>query len=490
MLRRTNRLPLFLAAHDRILWFPHGPWVEVEFQGTPESAGTDRDTENTVFPLPEIDITTLCELVDGVTHEGPWIYFGARMPCHPLILQDTSIDIPDNATLDVLWLSAIEFVSWHDFGGLLVNDLLVEKTHEIWVSERGVRGGCFEVSFNVFKLNPANAEERQSASNPSELSLRFLSRALEPALHLVEAIRLTFLVAPPAEAVLSLVPTTAQSINADFRICLEGQWLEVLPALASHPVHPRVDLRFDKIDNKDEEMNDYFRQFQHPLHLNIPDQLLEYECIGEPFTANPAFHSMSVSTSRLDSDAQLSPKMLDGIARNQGLDHLTVHCGDLGMSGRLERIADIFRRVVLRRDSHFRMITLASGFMHSDDRPLPNEQGALEQLTELLDPSLNNNHCLSSLRWTFPHNAWDNDIRGHPATRSNSRCDARFSPALVLNWLKRHRVYPSQPVSGLAIQRINQGGLYSYATNLVPWDLSTSSASAIYDTLRYLVSLE
>jgi hypothetical protein len=314
---------------------------------------------------------------------------------------------------------------------------------------------------------------------------------VEPARHLIEAIALTFLVAPPAEAVLSLVPTTAQSINTDFRIWLAGLWLEVLPALAAHPVHPRVDLRFDNIDDKDQEMNDYFRQFQYPLHLNIPDQLLEYECIGESFTVNPAFRSMSVPTPRFGSDAQLSPKMLDGIACNQGLDHLTVHCGDLATSGRLERIIDIFRRVVLCRDSHLHMITFASGIFYWDKRSLQNEQGAFEQLTELLDPNLNSYHGLSSLRWTFSHfSSWDNDIHGHLAIRSNSRWDARFSPALVLNWLKRHRVYPSQPVSGLAIQRINQGGLYSYATNLVPWDLSTSSASAIYDMLRYRVSLE
>jgi hypothetical protein len=170
MLRRTNRLSRFLADHDRVPLLPKGPWVEAEFQGTPESAGTDRDAENTVFPLPEIDITTLCELVDGVTHEVSWIYLRAAMTCcRPSILQDTSI--PVNATLDVLWLSATEFVSWHDFRDLLRDDFLVEKMCSIQVSERLLIGGRYESRFNVFKLNPANAE---APGNPLELPFHFL----------------------------------------------------------------------------------------------------------------------------------------------------------------------------------------------------------------------------------------------------------------------------------------------------------------------------
>jgi hypothetical protein len=80
---------------------------------------------------------------------------------------------------------------------------------------------------------------------------------------------------------------------------------------------------------------------------------------------------------------------------------------------------------------------------------------------------------------------------GKSRLKSNTVWDSEFSPTLVLNCLRRQSGgCPPAILWGLAIRRISQGILYEYATNLVPLDLSASSASAIFESLYHSVDYD
>jgi hypothetical protein len=60
-------------------------------------------------------------------------------------------------------------------------------------------------------------------------------------------------------------------------------------------------------------------EFRHPVRLQIPFDLLDYECSGGSFAHNPAIESLTITVG----EKELSASLLEGILRNKHLTHLT-----------------------------------------------------------------------------------------------------------------------------------------------------------------------
>jgi hypothetical protein len=270
---------------------------------------------------------------------------------------------------------------------------------------------------------------------------------------------------------------------------------EFIRALADHPIHPRVLLSFDseytfkvpwRVD--DQELNDALREFRYPLQLKIPYRLLDFVGEGEIFTTNPAFTSLTIVPSiPRHGPKVLSGEMLDGIALNKSVATLTIdvqHWTSFDWDEEIpEFISSLFSRLICASSSSIRSLELVSGNFYiclcePAESHRPNGFDLLiERLTSLaVDMS---RHRLASFRMTCAHNNFA------PPRTSTQLWDSHFSPALLLNCLRRQRGgYPSITYSGLAVRNINRGVLYRSASNLIPWDLSPSSSSVIFAILR------
>jgi hypothetical protein len=495
MLRQTKRLSMFLASNGHALlrekW--DVPFVEAEFAGMAAGAAVDAASFSAVPP--GFDIFRLNQLM--ASEVGCLIVErGGEYPTRDEVI------LPDDVKIDILWLSATEFITPHTFE--FQNELLsVLPLCKLIVKLCGI-----SVDLRACALLPIADGVAPRVRPPlSSLPLRFCSHILTSTFHLVTRMEFSFWSIPPMNSVLSLIPTMAsQNVMMDFEVAFEGVVLPVLHASGEWPVHRHVVIclegRLCSVDGEGisyQELNDVLSRYQHRLRL--PRLFLyAFECAGETFAANPAIESLTLSASK---SAQLSPKVLDGLARNQGIRHLTIVWGDWTNSFNIgwgdnwtdhsftlqiaAWIIPLFRTVVLRSEGHLQRLTFEfSGYplhtFRSSYESTRFHQTAFEQLTQYLDLHLKNDHRVSNLQLTFP------TVEYKTCIRSNRLWDSRFSPALVLNCLHGQQSYPSQRVSGLAIRTINQGALFRNATNLVPWDLSMSSASAIYDVVRLLTS--
>jgi hypothetical protein len=396
-----------------------------------------------------------------------------------------------SASFDILWVSATEFVTRHKFKDDKKNSVQLLYSMDVHVN-----GAVFSIRAYRSKIN---------TTAPAGAPLRFLSDVLAPVLHTVPRVVVKFWTTPPVDAVLSLVPTTEHAVTKSIELALEGPTVALLRALALHPVHSRVLLRFERgwdevdggYDHRDDddratnqETNDILRDFRHPVRLQIPFNLLDFECSGESFARNPAIESLTITGGEKD----LSASLLEGISRNDHLTHLILRNRDWELEHELRNWdysedtysnsgwnATLFRDLVWVNANSIQSLTLLShyNYFSSYYQPLKEEQECFDKLTQGLESDAIHGHGLSTFRLAFPYS----QIK--PQICSNCFWDSRFLPSLVLNYLHQQAGgHPPPNASALAVQRINQGVLYSYSTNLAPWDISVSSACVMFDILR------
>jgi hypothetical protein len=252
----------------------------------------------------------------------------------------------------------------------------------------------------------------------------------------------------------------------------------LLYTLSTFPIHPRVRLRLGDRYEHDrvtpQQLNDLLLGFRFPVRLQPPCSLLKLESDNESFATNPSFTSLTISTH----SSLLSTKMLKSISRNKNMAQLVVDCQD---SCGLISIPSVMKTVschVLQGSRNLKSLTLVSKHRNNMAEPLKGFPEALEQLGKDLDLASHQGHCIAKFHWSFPKS------QRMPPLVSNRWWDSEFSPTLVLNCLHRQPGgCPPTRLLGLAIRRINQGILFEYATDLVPWDLSASNASAISEIL-------
>jgi hypothetical protein len=183
--------------------------------------------------------------------------------------------------------------------------------------------------------------------------------------------------------------------------------------------------------------------------------------------------------------------MLNGIAGNKNVEHLVIDDRRWDRYHYVSSTPGVINAVfgvALRGGADLKRVTVVSQYEDRDERvmepwegePPDNVHEAFERLGKELEFPSHKRHCIAQLRWSFPRNYFI------PRLKSNMLWDSKFSPALVLNYLRRQPGgCPPAILLGLATRRINQGILFKYATYSVPWNLSASNASAIFETLYH-----
>jgi hypothetical protein len=488
MIRRTNRLSAFLASNGHGVrkenW--EDPFVEAEFVETESATAED---SGVTFPAttPEFDIFVLNRLMARKVECEITVQTGDG-PTHILIDENDAV-LQSDTKIDILWLSEDEFVTPHH-GFWSVDDDLRAVTR---LCDMKVKLGEVSVYLVGYRFLPIEEDESQVEPSWSGLPFRFLAHMLAPNVHMVSRMQFTFGLDSPADAVLFVFPTTtAQNITKDIEITFEGESSHVVLAMSERPIHHHVVLCLDGEFSglMAHQMNIVLRRYRHRLRLHVPIMLWEFEPVGETFTVNPAIESLTLSQTN---NRKLSPKLLNGIARNQGHVHMSI-IWDIHESSRYgfkcpPWIVAVFREV-LRPGSHLRVLTIKFNYYAETNMmfwgdedwaywdPVRIQREAFEQVILNLDSDLTNRRNLSILQLTC--NGADCKKR-----RKTSRpWDARFSLGVALNWLHCQQVPPSPKASGLAVRSINQGFLFKFNTILGTWDPAASRASAIYDILR------
>jgi hypothetical protein len=381
---------------------------------------------------------------------------------------------------DILWLSETEFVSCRK---IYINNPFWHYSYSMSVLPFSSGGGDPWMLY-AYSIRQPDGSEGPVFAPCSDLAIRFLRRFLTPVFSEFSEFKIRLDSSTPADAVLSLVPTIADDPMAGTKMELDHPSADVLRALASHPIHRRIllqlDLRYDYAHLQ--ELNDLLLGFRFPVHLKVPRGLLCFESSGESFAANPAFVSLTIDT---NDNKPLSQKVLDGIARNKHMRDLTLVCwgGDRNVVTGSVLVAFCCGQ---RRDGTHRRVSLVSNYNDVDRRYFERMECSSDEynapfrdLDQSLDYFSTNEHAISAFQLLFPLN------RYNPPVKSTPRWDSKFSPCLVLNCL--HALpggCPPASLSGLAIQSINQGILFKHATDLVPADMSVSSASAIFELVH------
>jgi hypothetical protein len=376
---------------------------------------------------------------------------------------------------DILWLSPTEFVSVHCF------------------DDRP--GYSYAMSVNGWKLmayslpHPDSTDGALRFGPVSDLPLRFVYYMVAPILGEVSSFKIEISAATPVDAALALIPRKDHSPMNNTTIFLPYPSTEILHALSSFPIHHHVRLRLGHAYRDDplspQELNDLLLGFRFPVHLQVPRSLLNFNCENEPFTANPSFTSLTISTS----STPLSSKMLKGISCNKSMENLVIDYRGWNSKHNDVATPHVIKAVfcdTLQSGTNLKCLTLVSrcennSRVYETDKPKPSKivQQAFDRLGEHLDFTLRKSHCVAQLHFTFPYMRYDK-----PELKSNMLWDSEFSPSLVLNCLRQQpEGCPPAILLGLATCRISQGILFRYATNLVPWDLSASNASAIFEIL-------
>jgi hypothetical protein len=397
--------------------------------------------------------------------------------------KDTTTPLKDGWRFDILWLSVDTFVTLQEFH-LENNEMHVELMYDIRTRIDGT-----DLNLQACRLIPDNGRGTEQRPTP-DVPLRFFAHLLVPIFHMLQFLVVSLPATPLVESALLFVPTTSQSITKQIEVILYNPANDLLRALGSHPVHPRVLLCLAP-DISSQEHNDLLRAFRFPINLKVSRPMLFFKTTGESFAVNPAFTSLTIDA---ESHDKLSSTLIDGIACSAGIAHLTMKCSNWPKScpdnsKHTNWMGTVFRRVLLNNTSHVRCVTLVSSYNAFDfsawHQQIQNQQEAFNELAHQVCSQLSNRHGLSSFRLTFPKSCYK------PCIASSELWDSRFVPSLLLNRLCEHEQgCRSLGVSGLAVQRINQGILYRYTTNLLPFNSSTSSASAIFLVLSRLISKE
>jgi hypothetical protein len=531
LLRRTNRLAMHLASNGHALYQADGysdEWVlhlanpiEVEFF----TSSTTKITRETRWAFPFLTRTGVLDMMSWLSEaDSDGIADNAgNFPFPPqtdrLFSQisdllhspsshcdrDTGYEIlpfqeeSDHGHLlermkhfsrhdeaDILWLSATEFVSFRWFSARL-RELGLYSSNSYAMSV----GMCTFFAYSLPQLDNANGVFQFAPV--SDLPLRFIYHSLAAIFQEISSLKIEIAAATPVDAALALIPRTNHNPMNNTTIKLPCSSTELLRALASFSIHHRVRLLFEEASGgiPPQELNDLLLQFRFPVHLQIPRTLLDFECENEPFTANPSFTSLTFSSCR----TPLSTRMLNGIGHNKGMKHLVIDCWDWDYRRNDMAAPSVIKAVfrgALQGGTASKILTLVSRYENNargsetdESEPPKSVLEAFERLGEDLLLTSQKRHCVAQLLWTFPRS------RGMPRLKSNKLWDSEFSPALVLNCLHRQPGgCPPAILLGMASRRINQGIVFEYATNLVPWDLAASNASAIFEALYHSVDYD
>jgi hypothetical protein len=378
-----------------------------------------------------------------------------------LLANDAVRKHANDAKFDILWVSSTEFWTlrrFYDYGErhlwhLYTVQVQLDKT--MWLLR----------AFGLRRRDDA----KTILHPPVGLPLRFLARVLSSSLHTVSMMEIRFWTEPPVEGTLSLIPTREQSVQ-EIIVSLTFPSAHLLHAMAEHPIHHRVLLN---------------------INFGGPRQIGGLSFVGRRHYS-PLFgqvsgnNDLSVTIKGSAYDCQ-SPKVLEGLALNKRITHVTIDCHDWACGADLRKtptcMVDLLNQVVFRSLSSVRSLTLVSHYDYVSTyyHPVRDQAKSFDQLSQQLDSRASYAHGLSRFCLVFPYSCQK------PLIKSNWKWDLQVSPGLVLNFLHR-RGGSGTPtsVSAQAIKRINQGILYQYTCNLEPWDLAASSASATFNILLRL----
>jgi hypothetical protein len=487
MIRRTNRLSAFLASNGHGVrkenW--EDPFVEAEFVGTESATAEDSGVTFSAI-TPEFDVFVLNQLM---AHKVECV-ITEQIGDGPtrVLLDENDAVLQCGTNIDILWLSEDKFVTRHSFE--FRHD---ERRDVTWLCDMKVKLSEVSVGLKGYRLRSIEEDESKAEPSSSGLPFRFLTHMLAQKLHLVSKMELFFGGATPVDAVLSVIPTTAaENITKDIEVSLRGDAGLVVWAMADRPIHRHVVLCLDGEFSRFTRahiMNIVLRRYPHRLRLHVPVKLWKFEPVGETFAANSAIESLTFSELN---NRDLSPKLLNGLSRNQGLMYLTI-VWDIDQWSHFgfkcpPWIVDVFR-AVWRPGTNLRLITVKFNYYadprmtHWDDDecyydPVRAQREVFEQVALHLNSDLANGRNLSILQLAC------NGIDYKKSAKSNCPWDARFSLGVAINWLHCQQVPPSLKASGVAVRSINQCSAFTFSTNLGTWDPATSRASAIYDILR------
>jgi hypothetical protein len=507
LLRSTNRLSTYLASQGYAARRGNHAVAEAEFVSlsgsTAKSAnpfsfpcGLDFDMLRSVMAQTYIGNECRAAFSVGklryVRRFLPHFHFTNRLTQHTFAnsnKRDTSRFLSDGEKVDVLWISAEVFVtsqyhiggSWNLFGEHLYSITVTLHQHRL-------------------ELHAHSRRSEVPQHYMSETPLRFFCHFLTPILHLGPSVVVCFVdnrSEPPIDAFLALIPTTDQCITNDVTICFFRPSRGHMQVLASHPVHRRVCLCLEigyLFRYSREEMNQYLLGFRQPVHLRIPRILNGFFYNEVPFVENPALVSLTIESGGL-LETELSKKMIDGIAKNTNIKSLLIDCDDWGTYTDFGRqvpcwVIELLRDAVLTSSSLECLLFAVNRNRDYEPRSSACKQAAFDHLTSELVSRIRVWDCDKRRYSVRPahqvHSVSKFQVRSQRPLKSNACWDSvLFSPALVLNCL--HRLQGGSPpgnTAALAVLRINQGILYSFATNLIPCDLSVSSASTTFYVLR------
>jgi hypothetical protein len=395
MLRRTTRLSMILALNGEGIYRGDDDdgnddfstnWVKTSFEEAELIHENTESTHSSYFAyLKSEDVNKVAFHIFPLTDfppSGEEAEQGAEGPadCTNTDIPDDTI-LPDGATFDILWLSKTEFITRHYVEEEEEPDLLALCAVTVQLREEMLHVQSYHVN--------SRFDGEESGDIPAARSLRFLVDYLVPVLDSVPVIDVLFLgVPPPVDATLLLLPTSASSRKKSIRIVIKDVSGDLVRALASYPVHRQVRLCLEaRSDLTAREMNDALRVLKHPVHLQIPHKLMKFSSENEAFTANPAFESLAID---LNGFPPLSSKMMDGIARNTSITHLTINAPgwmcdkDTCFGDRMSWVTDMISWVASQSFVHVQSLTL-----NNEEtlrcRTIMCEQEAFDELTRLLD---------------------------------------------------------------------------------------------------------
>jgi hypothetical protein len=361
-------------------------------------------------------------------------------------------------SIDVLWLSPTEFITQQSiYGGPLPSQL---HSYTMGICEHESKQPTY--TFRVFSLLQFDQSGLPTAEAYPELPFSFLRRVISKSSYWYPMLEVECGARPQVDIALSLVPTMNQSLENSITICFANPSVDLVQELSSHPVHQSVLVQLEAGMGRLVGCQATYDDMM--VHRN-PDL----------FDWSLPRHASTTLTMTASGSTHLSCKSVKSIGSVEGLLHLTLDYGDWGRcdsSGTTSCPAWV--AAIWRSDSNLASLAIAarSRCNEHESLHLGNQQEKFEQLSHDLKLPLDTYHSLSRFHW---------DSQG---IKSNDLWDSRFSPSLVLNSLRRQPGRRLLGVSGIVMKRVNQGVFYSQATNLVPCDLSASSASAIFDILH------
>jgi hypothetical protein len=203
---------------------------------------------------------------------------------------------------------------------------------------------------------------------------------------------------------------------------------------------------------------------------------LERECANRSLATNGSFNSLTID---LDDVGEFPSAVFEGIAGNPSITRLTIILASQSFCGNTAVLPVI--------GAGFRSVKTLSFELFWKPFPVgraSNEEKSPQQMFDVLCDHMCAKACIGHRysQISFIDGYSQNNAR----IKSNPAWDSRMSPALLLNWQREQETltHENSSVIKVAVQAINKGVPYCSATNLMPVDLSASSATGIFVLLK------